>query len=195
MYNEMMTRRSYKLRLVVSALQKCIRKGDARLASYFALEMYDSNYTEYVWKRLTIISAEDVAGLVTQEVNALYDAYRRYEKKDRGEGRLFVTKAAILLASAPKSRDADNAICLGYQMKTISDAEVKSVIDECAAMNEPIPDEAFCYHQPEGRAKGRNVNQFIVDEHDRLNPKQLGFFDKDVERVRSGEIKYKKGGI
>ncbi len=36
---------------VSSAMQKAIRRGDARVAGFFALELWHSNYRDYVWKR------------------------------------------------------------------------------------------------------------------------------------------------
>ncbi len=56
---------------VSSAMQKAIRRGDACVAGYFALELWHSNYRDYVWKRLFTISAEDCYGLITKEIEAL----------------------------------------------------------------------------------------------------------------------------
>ena len=49
------TKRGYDFGEVASAFQKAIRRGDARLAGYWGLELYDSGFREYVWKRLFII--------------------------------------------------------------------------------------------------------------------------------------------
>ena len=61
------TVRGYRLGDVVSALQKTIRRGDARLAGYFAIEMFESNFAAYAWRRLLTISAEDCAGVITRK--------------------------------------------------------------------------------------------------------------------------------
>ena len=37
---------------VVSALQKCIRRGQLDDALYFATQMYLAGYAEYAWKRM-----------------------------------------------------------------------------------------------------------------------------------------------
>src|SRR5262245_8460336 len=69
------TVRGYDLPDVVSALQKATRRGDGRIAGYFAIELFESGFAAYAWRRLLTISAEDCAGLVTQEVKALYDSW------------------------------------------------------------------------------------------------------------------------
>ena len=43
---------------VSSAMQKAIRRADAAVAGFFALELWTSGYRDYVWKRLFTISAE-----------------------------------------------------------------------------------------------------------------------------------------
>ena len=45
---------------VVSALQKCIRRGQVDDALYWAVDMYLTGYDEYCWKRLRIMASEDV---------------------------------------------------------------------------------------------------------------------------------------
>jgi len=69
------TIRGYVLADVVSALQKAIRRGDARLAGYFAIEMHESNFGAYAFRRLLTVSAEDCHGILTAEVRALYEAW------------------------------------------------------------------------------------------------------------------------
>ena len=45
---QMKTKRGYSLGEVASALQKTIRRGDARLAGYWAIELFESNFRGYV---------------------------------------------------------------------------------------------------------------------------------------------------
>ncbi len=54
------TKGGYLLDEVVSALQKCIRRGREEEAMYWALEMAESGCGKYLWRRLMIIGAEDV---------------------------------------------------------------------------------------------------------------------------------------
>ena len=57
-----LTKRGYEFGEVSSAMQKAIRRGDTRLAGYWALELWASGYGNYVWKRLLTVSAEDCWG-------------------------------------------------------------------------------------------------------------------------------------
>ena len=82
---DLRTQRGYDFYEVASALQKSIRRGDAKLAGYMALELFP-RYAEYCWKRLLTISAEDCHGLVTQEIKALYDSFHVVNKGKRGGG-------------------------------------------------------------------------------------------------------------
>ena len=105
------TTRGYNFGEVSSAMQKAIRRGDAKHAGYWALELFASGYGNYVWKRLLTISAEDCWGILTQEVKALHDGYQHVNKgipvRDH-KGRIFISKAVILLCLSKKSRDPDH---------------------------------------------------------------------------------------
>ena len=69
------TIRGYSFPAVSSAMQKAVRHGDAKLAGYWALELWTSGFGQYVWRRLLTVSAEDCWGILTQEVKALHDSY------------------------------------------------------------------------------------------------------------------------
>ncbi|MCX6876396.1 MAG: hypothetical protein NTW21_21685 [Verrucomicrobia bacterium] len=61
------TIRGYSFPAVSSAMQQAIRRGDAKLAGYWALELWASGFGQYVWRRLLTVSAEDCWGILTQE--------------------------------------------------------------------------------------------------------------------------------
>jgi hypothetical protein len=61
----LMTTRRHQLSDVANTLQKAIRRGDARVAGYFAIEMFMSSYAAYAWHRRLTISAEECAGRLT----------------------------------------------------------------------------------------------------------------------------------
>ena len=73
------TTNGYDFFEVSSAMQKAIRRGDARTAGFFALELWHSGYRDYVWKRLFTISAEDCYGIITAEVEALCAKYPLFD--------------------------------------------------------------------------------------------------------------------
>lgn len=117
---DLRTQRGYDFYEVASALQKSIRRGDAKLAGYMALELFP-RYAEYCWKRLLTISAEDCHGLVTQEIKALYDSFHVVNKGKRGEdlkGRIFISKAVIILCTCGHSRGRRRALQLHLRQET-----------------------------------------------------------------------------
>lgn len=101
---------------VVSSLQKCVRRGEESEALFWAVELYNSGYGEWCWKRLRIMSSEDV-GLavpgISAEIWALYCMFKESakNKEDKAEPqRLFLTHAVFLLCRARKSRLIDWAL-------------------------------------------------------------------------------------
>jgi len=178
----MFTKRGYSLFDVASALQKSIRRGDAELAGYFALELEASGYVRYCWKRLLVISAEDIAGCVTQEVMALHKAFMHVnqgaKKLDKPEGRLFLAKAAILLAQAKKCRDSDHLIIFVYDRNKINNAKVEKMIKSLTeAEKKEIPGYAFDCHTIKGKAMGKTKEDFLKEEFEALSPREKGLFD------------------
>ena len=178
---EIKTKRGYVLLEVASALQKAIRRADARLAGYWAIELFESNFTEYAWRRLLTVSAEDCWGVITHEIEALYRSWQVIVKTKKGAGRIFVAKAAILLAQAKKCRDADHLTNLVYDVMAVDAAQIAADLDEARKHPEPIPDYAFDCHTREGRRRGKTRRDFFRDEHEALRPRQRGLIDEDVE--------------
>src|ERR1022692_3743742 len=120
-YVPIRTKRGYFLGEVASALQKALRRGEARLAGYWAMELYASGYRDYLWKRLLTVSAEDCAGLITQEIKALYDSHRIATKgrdEDKRPCRVFVAKAVIILAICNKPRDSPPLTQMVYEAQS-----------------------------------------------------------------------------
>ena len=90
---------------VSSAMQKAIRRADTGVAGFFALELWASGYR----KRLFTISAEDCFGIITKEIEALWQGHELVNKKTpQPKGRIFVSKAVIILCECRKCRDADH---------------------------------------------------------------------------------------
>jgi len=174
------TIRDYALLEVSSALQKAIRRNDARLAGYWTVELFESGYQKYLWRRLLTISAEDCWGIITHEVEALYRAWEIIHKHRPGAGRIFAAKAAILLCMARKCRDADHLTNLIYDPQKIDDATLEASLDEARSAPEAIPDYAFDCHTEKGRKAGKTKQDFFCDEFQALRPRQLGLFDDEV---------------
>lgn len=174
------TKHGYALLDVASALQKAIRRADARLAGYWAIELFESGYQNYAWRRLLTVSAEDCWGVITYEIESLYRSWELIHKQKPGGGRIFMSKAACLLAMARKCRDADHLTNLVYDPKAIDDAELEAAIDEARKSPEQIPDYAFDCHTQEGKRAGKTKAQFFQEEFEALTPREPGLFDGDL---------------
>jgi MgsA AAA+ ATPase C terminal len=114
------TRRGLDAYECVSQVQKALRRGQEERALFFALELDNSGYSAWIWKRLKIVASEDVGIADTQAVllvHALFAAWKEERVKDKqARGGLFLTHSVIALARAQKSRIADSAlIALGEE--------------------------------------------------------------------------------
>ncbi|MBU6296382.1 MAG: hypothetical protein KJS91_17005 [Planctomycetes bacterium] len=178
------TIRGYDFSEVSSAMQKAIRRGETQLAGYWALELWASGFGNYVWKRLLTISAEDCWGIITAEVKALHDGYLVVNANisaRHSRGRIFISKAVILLSQARKSRDADHLQNLVYDQCKGVDAD--QLADELRSAPEyvPVPEYAYDCHTRRGKAAGKTKADFFTAEHAALHPFQPGLFDHLVD--------------
>lgn len=142
------TRRGHELAEVVSALQKCIRRGDPEGSAFWALEMDASGFTAYVFRRLATIASENcfadpMAAVLVAALRASWEAERQHRKSARGG--LYVAHAAAYLARAKKARIADSLLIVAGE-----DAEPRE-----------IPDVALDGHTRRGRQLGRGWSFFF----------------------------------
>ena len=178
------TTRGYSFPAVSSAMQKAIRRGDAKLAGYWALELWASGFGHYVWRRLLTVSAEDCWGILTAEVKALHDSYTEINRNNPAKapkGRIFISKAVILLCLAKKSRDADHLQNFVYDKQAgLDPATLTDELDQ-AGEYIPIPDYAYDCHTPQGRKMGKTKAEFFRSEQDALTPFLPGLFDDLID--------------
>lgn len=174
------TQRGYDFYKVASSLQKAIRRGDVRIAGYMALELFPQ-YSEYCWKRLLTISAEDCYGCITKEIKVLYDSFQIINKGKRAserKGRIFISKAVILLCTQPHSRDADILSNFVYdKMRGITDEQIKEYMQDVRQENIDIPNYAIDCHTREGKMKGKTKKDFFVEEEKALKYRQPSLFE------------------
>ena len=177
------TKRGYDLFEVSSALQKSIRRGDVIKAGYFAVELFESGYDNYAWKRLLTVSAEDVRDFVTQEIKALHDSYVFINKGSKEKkGRIFLSKAVIVLCQAVKSRDSDILTNYIYDKKSmICDEDIDAILADIRQERIDIPEYAFDVHTARGKRAGKTKDDFFKEESAALNPKVPGLFDHLVQ--------------
>src|SRR5450755_989479 len=139
---------------VVSALQKCIRRGQVDDALYWAVDMYLTGYDEYAWKRLRIMASEDVGPAepnLPATIAALYSTYSDLKKKKdetHAPQRLQFVHAVILLATARKNRVVDHALIHHF--------------GNHAGLKRDIPDYALDKHTARGKRMGRGAEHFFA---------------------------------
>lgn len=148
------------------------------------IELWASGFGQYVWRRLLTVSAEDCWGILTAEVKALHDSYTEINRQTtakKPKGRIFISKAVILLSLAKKSRDADHLQNFVYEKQAGLDPE--TLTDELEKADEyvPIPDYAYDCHTPEGRKRGATKADFFRAEQDALQPRLPGLFDDLID--------------
>lgn len=172
------TKRGYDFFEASSAMQKAIRRGDAAVAGYFAIELWESRYIDYVWKRLYTISAEDCYGIITKEIEALWQGHQLVNKgKDEPKGRIFVSKAVILLCECRKCRDADHLQNLIYDRDDIA---VETWINDVRQYPIEVPPYTFDVHTRKGKKAGMTKEDFFRSEFEALSPREKGLFDSLV---------------
>lgn len=148
----MPTVNGYQFNQATSSLQKFIRRGMEREALYMAAEFERSGYGRYVWKRLRVISSEDV-GLGWPEgpavIRALYENYEQFREENNNPNkpghRLFLIHAVLLLCRAKKSRLVDHATLAAYRWQ----------------QGPEVPDFAFDRHTAQGKRMGRGFDHFF----------------------------------
>ena len=148
------TRNGIQGDLVISALQKSIRRGLAEEAVTFAYEMYITSpqFEDKLWRRLQAISVEDVGfGDLSAPVliNALNQMRQNFPYTD-GDRPIFFVHAIRYLAAAKKDRTSDN---LKNIIKTEFEYGRKPI----------IPDFALDMHTEQGRAMGRDFKHFLAE--------------------------------
>ena len=162
------TKHNYDFYEVASCLQKAIRRGDVKLAGFMALELWASGFDHYLWKRLFTISAEDCWGLITKEIEALWVGYKLVNDKTEPKGRIFISKAVILLCLAKKSRDPDHLQNFVYD--NMAGLTEKDITDYMAELPEYVKMPGYVYdcHTMRGRKMGKTKEDFFRDEYEAL---------------------------
>lgn len=103
---------------VVSSLQKMIRAGKEYEACWWCYVLHQSGYGLYLWRRLEIISSEDVAGgndmaaVVVASLRENWLDIHKQVKEPILDKLLFCCQAAIYLCRSKKSREIDSLVNL-----------------------------------------------------------------------------------
>lgn len=162
---ELKTKNGYRLDEVVSALQKEIRRGNELMAKYWALEMNESGYWRYCFRRMQVISGEDI-GLANPEamilVSSTYASLLMQDKTKRmtSVDNNIIGFVVVYLARSPKSRHID------YLGGVILKRKEKGWKAE-------IPDYALDMHCERGRLMGIGEDHFFREGSKILKKKHI----------------------
>lgn len=148
------TKHGYNFFEVASAFQKSIRRCDEKQAMFWAVELYESGYQRYAWKRMLIMSCED-CGLGEPTTNTIifnlkqtYDYLVSLKERSLPE-KLPFTQAVLQLVHSRKSRFVDLAISVYWQ--------------ENATKHYDMPDYVFDMHTLRGKQMGRGLDHFYAE--------------------------------
>ncbi len=104
----------YEFDQTTSALQKSIRRSLEYESCWWGFIIHQSGYGQYLWRRLSIIAAED-CGMGNPQalilVSALQQSWlllHKHNKEPSLDKFLLCTQAILYLCRSPKSREADS---------------------------------------------------------------------------------------
>jgi replication-associated recombination protein RarA len=167
---------------LISALQKCIRRGMEEEAMYFALELGNEGKSGFglLHSRLLVVTYEDIGlgspSIVPNVSQALYDMKKMYDHK-KGDWEMVLAYIILLLCRAKKSRITDH---FKIVMKNLWNKKEKMF---------KIPDFALDMHTSQGNLLGRTkgslqgINHFI-NEGERLENKNFDITDIYQKKAR-----------
>jgi replication-associated recombination protein RarA len=149
------TRHGFPADEIISSLQKEIRRGNTENAASIAFEMATTSpeMETYLWKRLLVISVEDVGWGDLQApvlVHTLYQMVKMLDRQD-GERLLYAIHAVRYLCACQKDRSSDELVNL--LMREVEKGQMLPV----------IPDYAIDMHTARGQQMGRNVQHFLEE--------------------------------
>jgi len=147
------TKHGYDHYELLSALQKCIRRGLEYEAAHFAVELEEFNPT-MLWNRLKIIASEDIGPanpLMPLLIDYLQKQYQTEKSKlSESSYKIYLINAITCLCRSQKSRITDDLQTIIYL--------------ERERKNTPaLPDFALDKHTARGKAMGKNINDFFTE--------------------------------
>jgi hypothetical protein len=142
-----------EVQLLKSVLQKAIRRGRVEQAMYVARRLSTKKTGYILWRRLSIISVEDVldpAIIVAVEILRRQAGGFGYESWD---GKRCAVAAALLMAESKKDRRTDEFL----ELMEVAEKDSEKIPEFDGLLQElkETPDEALDMHTNEGRRMGR----------------------------------------
>ena len=163
-FREIVTASGYTGDLMLSALQKFIRRGETENAARAAYELaiHSEAAEQVVWQRLRVICAEDV-GLGNPKSSAVIHALAENAKAfpwGNPDRNIILTHAVRYLCACPK----DRASC------TLNSV-IKRRVQEGGAFE--LPDYVYDMHTEKGRGMGRGRMHFLHEASRVVPPSQV----------------------
>ncbi len=152
LYHDVITPCGQPADVVISALQKFIRRGCTEDAVRAAYELYltGEELTAYLWDRLRVISVEDIGmgqPMAPILVETLWNTSCQLTREHPDYPLLFV-HAVRYLCSCPKERSS--SLLTSVTKRRIRDGESFA-----------IPDYVYDRHTIEGQNRGRGIDHFL----------------------------------
>lgn len=172
-----------KADLVISALQKEIRRGNSENAALLAYEMVITSpaLEDYLWQRLMVISVEDIGfGEPNAPVliNSLFQMLGTFDRSV-GERRLFAVHAVRYLCGCQKDRASDEMV--NWMIHGVANGSLRPM----------IPDYALDMHTADGQAMGRGKQHFW-EEGAKIRPEMTdrdkNYLEKIQGLLEAGEL-------
>jgi len=178
------TENGYPFDEVASALQKSIRRGLEEDAMFWAVEM-ETRFPDYLWKRLQVISVEDIGiadpqtVLYVAEMRRLYQELKKeYDKEPKRKSRSFrmvLANAILSMCRSKKSRIGDE-----FQIAMYGRREQGWKLE--------VPDYALDMHTNRGRAKKRGADHFWSEGVKLENEARLrNPYTEEAVKIRTGK--------
>lgn len=154
-FSDQTTINGYPCDVAISALQKFIRRGETELAAQIAYELARTSeeMREYLWKRLLIISVEDIGlgdPLAPVQIYTLNET-RRLFLDSPGEFGMFYVHAVRYLCNCKKERGSCDLSLL-----------VKAKMEE-GGIPLLFPDFVYDRHTKDGLQQGRSHTHFLEE--------------------------------
>ena len=147
------TRHGFPADEIISALQKEVRRGHTENAALIAYEMATTSpaLEAYLWKRLQVISVEDVGWGEIQAPVLIHTLSEMVDQLDRqdGERLLYAVHAVRYLCACAKDRSSDEMV--NWLM---------GVVESGQRLPE-VPEYALDMHTARGQKMGRGVRHFL----------------------------------